>query len=90
MTDETEAFGLAFYEALKRHGRGSLITSKLDYAGVQKLKQADRAGTVEAFRGSGYELIQRIKSDTPEELAAYAVEQAQAAEQQAAAVARRC
>jgi len=68
MTDET--IGLQLYEALKDQGGLSLVTSLLTYAQIQELKAADREGLVRLFRGSGYEMIQRLKREPADKLAA--------------------
>lgn len=75
MTNERHAtdatFGLELYEELRRQGGYSMVTSMLDYAGIQRLKAASREEVVELFRGSEYLVLQRILTDTPRELAAF-------------------
>ena len=80
-------FGHQLFEALKRAGLAAIVTSRLDYAGVQRLKQADRAKTVKLFWGSDYALIQRLKTETPEELAVYLKKVSEEAAQAASAAA---
>lgn len=61
-------YGAELLEALKRAGHASRVTSRMDYAAIQKLKAADRQGTAKLFRGSDYVLIQEIKTKSPEEV----------------------
>jgi len=79
MTDEkpeTDAtFGLELYEELRRQGGYSLVTALLNYSGIQRLKAASREEVVELFRGSDYLVLQRIRTDTPRELAAFLQQQ---------------
>ena len=86
MPEEARPFGLLLYEELKRLGRGALVTGSMKYDGIQRLKGADRAETLQLFHGSNYAATQRIKNDSPEDLAAYMNEQAEEAERQAADV----
>lgn len=72
------AYGARLYEALKRVGQGTAVTSRMRYADVQRLKAADRAETARLFRGSSYALIQSIKRDAPAEVAALLVGEAEA------------
>ena len=81
MADEETTFGQALYDELKRLGGG--VTSNLKYADIQRLKAADREAVVDLFRGSGYAVIQRIKEDTPEQVADYLTRQALQAQQTA-------
>lgn len=69
MTAPTDPFGLRLYEAFKSTGLLVLLTRRMNYADIQRLKQADRAEAVRLFRGSEYDLLQRLKEDSPEQVA---------------------
>jgi hypothetical protein len=76
MNSPEKPFGGRLYEELKKLSAASLLSA--DYATIQRLKQADRPTTVKMFYGSGYETIQRLKTDEPEAVARYLVSQAKA------------
>ena len=82
MSQDAETFGLTLYEQLRRLHRGSIVTQRMKFADVQRLKSADRSETLRLFHGSSYETIQHIKQDSPHALAAYLVKQAEEAERQ--------
>ena len=82
MSEDTRSFGRALYDELKRLGYGSIVTERLNYAQVQRLKAADRPEVIRLFRGSDYEAIQRIKEDSAADLASYLVERAREAERE--------
>lgn len=84
MTDENPPFGSQLCAELTRLNRLDLITRKLDYAAIQRLKQSDRQQTLKLFQGSSYEFLQLIKSREPAEIASHLIEQEQ---QQAGAAA---
>ena len=78
-------FGHRLYDELREQGLHAFLTSRLNYADIQRLKAADRTEVVKMFRGSSYAWIQRLKEDEPGELARFlSVEHARA---QAAAAA---
>lgn len=83
MSAEPDGFGLRLYHALKSNESGRRITSALQYAKIQELKSATRAQTALLFKGSGYLTIQRIKSDEPEQVADYLVEELETQQQAA-------
>ena len=83
-TDAEIPFGQALRDELRAPGRGDVITGKLSYAGVQELKAADREKTPRMFRGSGYEVVQRIERDSPAELARFLIAAAQQTSRDAA------
>src|SRR5687768_2752843 len=74
MTVAHEAYGGRLCEALKELSRFDLITRKLNYDAIQRLKTADRAETVKLFRGSCYEFLQLIKTKEPAEVAAQLIQ----------------
>jgi len=65
------AFGEALYEALRERRQGQLLT-RMGFAELQAFKGADRDQAVRLLRGElGYEALQRLKRDTPEEFAEF-------------------
>ena len=67
MYDE-QPFGLQIYNGLRESGHLEVLTAQLNYAGIQRLKQADREDVIKLFRGYPYAFLQRLKNDSPEEL----------------------
>lgn len=55
-------FGLRLYEEIRRRGLLFVLTSELDYAGIQRLKGANREEVVRMFFGLGYSTLQVLKS----------------------------
>ena len=77
MTDTTRTFGSLLLEALRWQAGGERIVGRLNYAQIQQLKAADRAGVQALFKGTtDYAAIQHIKRDSPEDLAEYLVRRA--------------
>jgi hypothetical protein len=74
MASNEMRFGALLCEELKKLNRFDLITSRCDYAAIQKLKAADREATVKLFQGSAYEVLQALKKLTPAEAARYLVD----------------
>lgn len=74
-----EAFGLRTWRALKERDSQGLITSRLPYATVQKLKAADRFETIALLGRPDYEALQRLKAASPEELVELYLKAAEAA-----------
>ena len=85
MEIESEPYGGQLLAEIRKLQRLDLITSKLDYATIQVLKQADREATLKLFYGSSYAFLQLIKTKEPAE-AAQALVQAQQDESAAAAI----
>jgi hypothetical protein len=69
MASESEPYGAQLLTEIRKLKRLDLITNKLDYQGIQQLKQADRETTLKMFYGSSYALLQLIKSKEPAEVA---------------------
>ena len=84
MEIETEPYGGRLLAEIRKLKRLDLITNKLDYQAIQKLKQADREATLKMFYGSSYAFLQLIKTKEPAEVA-QALVQAQQDESAAAA-----
>ena len=70
LEDPTDAapFGLQLYEALRQAGLMSLVTSRLSYAQIQELKQADREALGAVFPGASYAMRQRFKTQSVEQI----------------------
>lgn len=85
MAIESEPYGAQFLAEIRKLRRLDLITSKLDYQGIQKLKLADREATLKMFYGSSYAFLQLIKTKDPAEVA-LALVQAQQDDAAAAAM----
>ena len=83
MTDENSPFGGQLCDELERLNRLDLITRKLDYAAIQRLKQSDRQQTLKLFQGSSYDFLQLIKTREPAAIASHLIQQEQ--QQQAGA-----
>ena len=66
--NDQQPFGLQLYNGLRESGHLEVLTAQLNYAGIQKLKNADREGVIELYRGHPYSFLQRLKNDSPEEL----------------------
>lgn len=80
-------FGERLYDEIREQGLHFFITQRLDYAEIQELKAADRDEVAKMFRGSGYEIVQRLKTDEPEEFARFLAAEAEKSQQAAAVVA---
>lgn len=74
MTTPIEPYGAQLLAGVRKLQRLDLITRKLDYAGIQALKQADRKATLKLFQGSSYGFLQLIKTKEPAEVAQALVE----------------
>lgn len=76
----TEPYGAALLNAVRELG---LCNIGLDYETIQELKVADRAETIRILRsasaGLPYLVIQKLKKDTPEQVAEYFLAQYQIA-----------
>ncbi len=81
-TTTPKAFGSQFFDALKSAGRGSLVTERMKYDQVQKLKRSNRQEAIKFFFGASYETIQHFKNDSPQELAEYMIHEADEAAKQ--------
>jgi hypothetical protein len=79
-----DAYGSRLYAELKRQGGVATVTALLNYAQIQELKAADREDIVRIFGGSSYDFIQRVKRDSPEELAQFMARMLEARQRQAA------
>lgn len=77
MSDEGQTFGGRLYSELRQLSGFNLITGIMDYKAIQQLKVSDRDDTLKLFRGSGYELIQLLKTGEPEDVARYLVAKAE-------------
>ncbi len=84
-SDSEIPFGAAVLQAIREAGLGNI---RLDYATIQKLKVADRAETIRILRSASanmpYATIQRLKKDSPEQIAQHFFIQYQLAAQAAA------
>ena len=69
MAIESEPYGAQLLAEIRKLRRLDLITSKLDYQRIQKLKLADREATLKMFYGSSYAFLQLIKTKEPAEVA---------------------
>ena len=69
MADVDSPFGAAVYAALRRLSGFDCLTSHLDYAAIQALKTADRAGTARIFAARGPDIAAAIASAEPEDVA---------------------
>ena len=69
MESESEPYGGQLLAEIRKLKRLDLITSKLNYQAIQKLKQADREATLKMFYGSSYAFLQLIKTKEPAEVA---------------------
>ncbi|MHC4875329.1 MAG: hypothetical protein ACYTGL_02450 [Planctomycetota bacterium] len=78
MNDE-RPFGLQLYDGLRESGHLEVLTAQLNYADIQRLKKADREDVIKLFRGYPYAFLQRLKNDSPEELAKLITLEAEAA-----------
>lgn len=65
---ETPPFGQQLYEGMRRAGLMGLLTRHLDYAEIQELKRAERAGVVRLFPGAPYAMRQRFKTESAEQI----------------------
>ena len=79
MSDDGKPFGQRLYGELRQLTGYNLITGIMDYKAIQQLKVADRDDTLKLFRGSGYEVIQLLKTGEPEDVARYLVAKAKEA-----------
>jgi hypothetical protein len=66
-------FGALLLRELEAQGGREVVTAQFRYEGIQRLKTATRAQVLELFRGSEYELMQRIKKDPPADLARFLI-----------------
>ena len=69
MTSEVQPYGGLLCEELRKLQRLDLITRKLGYADVQRLKCGNREETVKLFYGSSYAFLQLLKTSEPAEVA---------------------
>ena len=76
MSDDGKTFGGRLYSELRQLSGYDLITAIMDYKAIQQLKVSDRDDTLKLFRGSGYEVIQLLKTGEPEDVARYLVAKA--------------
>ena len=67
--ETSRPFGALLCDELYRQGMGSFLTWRLGYADIQRLKAADREACAKMFRGMGYDVVQRVRNDDPEDLA---------------------
>jgi len=72
-TKSDNDFGLRLYEEIKRQGGTSALTTFLNYKQIQRMKAGSREDLLVLFKGSEYLVRQRIRTDTPAELAAFFV-----------------
>ena len=83
--DSEIPFGAAVLQALREVGLGNI---RLDYATIQTLKVADRAETIRILRNAStnipYATIQKLKKDSPEQIAQHFFMQYQMAAQSVA------
>ena len=86
MSPQSEPFGSRLLAELKAAQQFDFVLNKLDYAAIQKLKQADREATARLFLGSSYDVLQMLKTKEPPEIAAYLAQQKTQAAATAAAV----
>ena len=80
MSDSSKGFGARLYSEMRKQSGYDVITAMMDYNAIQQLKRADREGALKLFSGSGYEIIQLLKSEEPELVAQRLVAAAQAAQ----------
>lgn len=72
MSNQEAHFGSALYRELKALGdNGSRVTSRFNYAELQKLKVANRAEVIKLFPRSTYAMLQILKNDSPAQIAAF-------------------
>ena len=69
MTKEVVPFGALLYDELRRRSGFSYLAARLDYAAIQELKVADRAGTARLFHCADPDLVALIESKSPGEVA---------------------
>lgn len=67
-------FGRQLYDELRSQGLLSVLTARLDYAAIQRLKQADREGVVALFPNAEYAFRARLRRDDARDVAAAMVE----------------
>ncbi|MEZ6038239.1 MAG: DinB family protein [Planctomycetota bacterium] len=67
-------FGRQLYDELRSAGLLSLLTHKLDYAAIQKLKVADRDGVLALFPKAEFAFRQRLRNESARQVAAAMVE----------------
>ncbi|MFT7617150.1 MAG: hypothetical protein ACI97A_000784 [Planctomycetota bacterium] len=79
MKEETRPYGQILIDELKEKGHFMILTTRMNYSDIQELKSSDREGTLKAFKGSDYAFIQRIKNDSPSEVADFLIERTLAA-----------
>ena len=66
-------FGALLLRELEAQGGREVVTAQFRYEGIQRLKTASREQVLELFRGSEYELMQRIEKDPPADLARFLI-----------------
>lgn len=74
-TESDQNFGNQLYEAFRAAKRIDFLTRRFNYNAIQRLKKADREHTLKLFRGSTWAILQQLKSDTPQQVVEYFLEQ---------------
>jgi hypothetical protein len=82
MGEDVNSYGSRLYAALRQLTGYTIITSKLDYPAIQRLKSADRELTLKLFSGSSFEVLQELKTKEPEEVAQFLADEADRAARQ--------
>ena len=70
-TSSAPPFGQRVYEAIRGLGRLNILTAKLDYEEIQRLKEADREETCRLLGEAPLAMLDFFESSTPGEVAAY-------------------
>jgi len=68
-------FGNQLCEAFRAAGRLDFVTRRFNYNAIQRLKKADREQTLMLFQGTTWGVLQQLKSDSPQQVVEYFLEQ---------------
>jgi hypothetical protein len=87
--DGDETYGARVYDELRRLTGFNLLAQELDYAAIQELKSADRAGTARLLAAGVPELMRRIEVAEPAEFVSDLIREVERLRQDAAHAATR-
>ena len=84
MAEDAYSYGARLYAELRKLTGFEILTAKLNYEAIQRLKSADLEQTVKLFSGSSHEILQQLKTKDPEEAARFIAAEARRAAQEEA------
>ncbi len=77
MSDESIPFGGQVFDELRRLTGDNVVGTRFDYAEIQELKAADRAGTARLLEQGGSKLTDVIETGEPAEVAQFLILEAE-------------